>query len=124
MLSLKLLSRIKPTDTCFNYYSNLQNIYQPKYSYYWYAPSIESVDDYLFNRTPKYDINELIKTKKFKYILYNKLGYQLKFPRPRINTDEKFKSTYQKHIMDEKILEDYDFVGVKNIGIYKLKPNR
>lgn len=124
VLSLQHLSRIKPTDTCFNYYSKLQNIYQPKYSYYWYAPSIESVDDYLFNHNPKYDINELIKTEKFKYILFNRLAYQLTFPRPRNDTPEKFKSTYKKHIMDEKILEDYDFVGVKNIGIYKLKSNR
>jgi len=119
--SLLMLNQIKPTDTCFNYYSDLQNIYQPKYSYYWYAPSIESVDDYLFNRTPEYNINELIKTQKFKYILYNANAYRQKFPQPRNNVDEEFKNTYKRHIMDEEILKNYEFIGTDNIGIYKLK---
>lgn len=119
--SLHTLIQIKPTDTCFNYYSNLQNIYQPKYSYYWYAPSIESVDDYLFNRVPEYNLNELVKAQKFKYILYNRTAYRQKFPRPYNNVDEEFKNTYKRHLMDEKILQNYDFIGTDNIGIYKLK---
>ena len=119
--SLRTLISIKPTESCFNYYSNLQNIYQPRYSYYWYAPSIESVDDYLFNRTPEYNINELIKSQRFKYILYNKLAHQQKCPRPYENSDQKFKDTYNRHLLDEEVLDNYDFIGDDNIGIYKLR---
>lgn len=121
--SRQLLKIIKPTDTCFNYFSNEQNIYQPKYSYYWYAPSIESVDDYLFDRQPEYNVNDLVKSQKFKYILYNKGAYMAKFPHPYDDTDEQFKNTYKRHVLDDVTLKDYDFFGIGNIGVYKLKTN-
>ena len=121
--SRQLLKRIKPTDSFFNYFSNEQNIYQPRYSYYWYAPSIESVDDYLFNRQPESTVNELVKSHTFKYILYNKGAYMAKFPRPYDNTDEQFKNTYKRHVLDDATFKDYDFFGIGNIGIYKLKSN-
>ena len=121
--SLNVLNKIKPSDTCFNYFSNEQNIYQPRYSYYWYAPSIESVDNYLFNRQPEYNINNLVKSQKFKYILYNKIAHRQKCPKPFPNTEQKFKETYRRHTLDNDILTNYEFIGIDNIGIYKLKSN-
>lgn len=119
--SISILDKIKPSDTCFNYYANEQNIYQPLYSYYWYAPSIESVDDYLFNRHPDYNITEVVKSVKFKYILYNKEAYNQKVPRPYETSDKQFKATYQRHTLDDAILNDYEYIGNNNIGLYKRK---
>ena len=119
--SLILLEKIEPQDKFFKYFGNEQNIYQPLDSYYWYAPSIESVDDYLFNRRPDYDLTELTKKVKFKYILYNKKTHQKKVPRPHPNTDKRFKETYMRHTMDESVLNDYDLIPLGNIYIYKRK---
>ena len=119
--SLKVLNLIKPEDSCLNFYANEQNIYQPLVSYYWYAPSISSVDDYLFNRTPEYDITKLAEEQKFKYILYNRTAYKQKVPIPQESADEKFKQTYKRHTIEDDVFKDYDFIGIDNIGIYKRK---
>lgn len=119
--SLKVLNLIKPEDSCLSFYANEQNIYQPLVSYYWYAPSISSVDDYLFNRHPEYDITKLTEEQKFKYILYNRIAYKQKVPVPKENTEEKFKQTYDRHTIKDDVFKDYDFIGIDNIGIYKRK---
>jgi len=119
--SLQVLKLIKPEDSCLSFYANEQNIYQPLISYYWYAPSISSVDDYLFNRTPEYDITKLTEEQKFKYILYNRIAYKQKVPVPREDADEKFKQTYKRHTIKDDVFTDYDFIGIDNIGIYKRK---
>lgn len=119
--SLEVLNKIKPEDTCFNYFCNEQNIYQPYFSYYWYAHSIAAVDDYLFNRLPDYNLTELLKSVKFKYILYNQEVYQRTVPVPRESSNEEFKATYQRHTMDNDVLKDYDLLTVGNVSVYKRK---
>lgn len=59
------------SDTIVIIDMNYVNIYAPKISYYSMFTDLHRVDDYLFHRLPKYNINTLIKKTNPKYLDYN-----------------------------------------------------
>lgn len=60
-------------DLCFTVVGNLYGIYNPKLSYYVMQADIASVDNYLYNRYPDYDINDVINKYKPQYLDYDNL---------------------------------------------------
>lgn len=121
-LSLALLRQIKPLEATFRYFGDEENMYQSGTSYYWDNPPLDAVHNYLFDKDPEYDVSNLIKKQKFKYIIYNQTVARRKRPVPAPGTNERLKEIYRKHnAADKSVFDDYEYVPVGNIGLYKLK---
>ena len=95
-----------PNASTINFDVSYFNVYAPKYSYYWFYPNFEYVDNSMFNTLPDYDINEIIRKHKPIYIAYNskiKQNFNMKKIAEKYNIQDYF----YKHSLDLKLLEDY-----------------
>lgn len=98
------------------------SIYAPKYSYYWFYPGFEYIDNVLFDRVPDYDINRIIRDNQVEYIVVNpNYSFQnvtQRFNWNGINKRVKIRDYFPRHAFDEAILQNYEEVST---GLYKRK---
>lgn len=95
-----------PNASTVNFDVSYFNVYAPKYSYYWFYPNFEYIDNAMFNTLPDYDINEIIRKHKPMFIAYNPKIKQ-NFNMKNISQKYKLHDCFHRHSLDLKILKDY-----------------
>ena len=93
-------------SSSINFDVSFFNVYAPKYSYYWFYPNFEYIDNAMFNTLPDYDINEIIRKHKPMFIAYNPKIKQ-NFNMKNISKKYKLHDCFHRHSLDLKILKDY-----------------
>ncbi|MBO6281992.1 MAG: glycosyltransferase family 39 protein [Alphaproteobacteria bacterium] len=107
-----------PEASIVNFDVTLFSIFAPKYSYYWFYPNFEYIDNSLFHRMPDYNINQIIREHKPLYIAYNprvKQAFDFKKAGQKFDIAE----CYPQHSLNTEILQNYDEIL---INLYKRKP--
>jgi len=83
------------------------SVFAPQYSYYWFYPNLEYVDNRLFNRLPEYDINRIIRDRRPEYIAYNPRIKQ-KFNFSQTAGNFKLPEIAGQHTLQTELLRDYE----------------
>ncbi|MEE6207266.1 MAG: glycosyltransferase family 39 protein [Alphaproteobacteria bacterium] len=106
-----------PQADIVNFDVTLFSIFAPKYSYYWFYPNFEYIDNAIFHRMPDYNINDLISKRKPLYIAYNPHIKQA-FDFKKVGQKFDIGKCYPQHMLNTGILEDYEEIL---INLYKRK---
>lgn len=106
-----------PEASMVNFDVTFFSVFSPKFSYYWFYPNFEFVDNTLFHRLPDYDINKIINENKVEYIFYD-ASIKQKFNFEEAAKKFEIEDCYARHSLDVNILKDYQKVLP---GLYKRK---
>ena len=106
-----------PEASMVNFDVTFFSVFSPKFSYYWFYPNFEFVDNALFHRLPDYDINKIIDENKVEYIFYD-ASIKQKFNFEEAAKKFEIEDCYARHSLDVNILKDYQKVLP---GLYKRK---
>ncbi len=106
-----------PEASMVNFNVTYFSIYAPRFSYYWFYPNFEYMDNSMFDRLPDYNINDIIQENNVEFIAYNdevKLNLNMDIMKKYYNA----KDYYDQHNFNIKILENYEQILPK---LYKRK---